>query len=76
MFICAITGKQSRPGDKAHRLVIEKRERFYEPVQIGERRMFREGRGWEIVREVTVSSEGLAIWAKRDEASNDAREAA
>lgn len=88
MFVCAITGKQSRQGDprigelyyvgenknedtvrapeKPTKLVVETRERIYTKRYFNEEtreiEVVEVGRGWEIVREITVSEEGLRLW--------------
>ncbi len=89
MFICQVTGKQSRQGDprigelyhvgegknnddgiraseKLNRIVVATRERtYYKWVKNEETNKWEEvecGRGWEIVREINASEEGLALW--------------
>lgn len=58
MFRCQVTGKMSQPGDKCNKIVVERRERLYK----------RDGeviaRGWEVVREINATDEGLALWNK------------
>lgn len=58
MFYCQVTGKLSKPGDKCNKIVVERRERLYK----------RDGeviaRGWEVVREINATDEGLALWNK------------
>jgi hypothetical protein len=53
MFRCAVTGKLSKAGEKCNKIVVERREKLYK----------RDGevvaRGWEIVREISVTEEGL-----------------
>lgn len=61
MFICVITGKQSKPGEKCHKLVVETRARTYKHWdRDAEEEWFSQGR--EIVREVNATEEGMAIW--------------
>jgi len=55
MFRCAVTGKVSAPGEPAHRVVIERRARTY----AADKHHAVESKGWEIVREVLVTAEGL-----------------
>lgn len=66
MFKCAITGKFSKPGTKAIRLITAKRERFYFPQKADGSEDFEcgepIGHGWEIESEVNVTLEGLGIW--------------
>lgn len=57
MFKCEITGKVTRPGEKMHRIVVERRERTYLDESGNE-----VGRGWETVRELAVSEEGRRVW--------------
>lgn len=58
MFRCQITNKLSKPGEKCNKIVVERREKLYK----------REGeviaRGWEIVREISATDEGLALYNK------------
>jgi len=62
MFRCAITGKLSKPGEKMNKVVVETREKTYTDPETGEV----VGKGWEIVKEVSVSDEGLKIWKERN----------
>jgi hypothetical protein len=64
MFKCEITGKFSKPGDKVIRLVTQKRERFYFEVKdrIEDESTDPIGTGWEIVKEINVTLEGLHQW--------------
>lgn len=63
MFKCAITGRISRPGEKMNKVVVETRDRRYFEMRKNEETMIWErvevGRGWEIVKEISVSDEGL-----------------
>lgn len=67
MFYCQITGKLSKPGAKQNKVVVETRERVYtKRVRNEETREWETveiGRGWEIVRELNASDEGVAEWA-------------
>lgn len=58
MFRCQVTGKLSKIGEKCNKIVTERRERLYK----------RDGeviaRGWEVVREISATDEGLALWNK------------
>lgn len=97
MFVCAITGKQSRQGDprtgenyyvgdnkvddtirapeKPTRLVVETRPRIYTKRFFNEETREIEvqevGRGWEVVREINVSEEGLRLWNSWTPAQRD-----
>jgi len=54
------------PGEKLNRIVVKTRERIYtKRVKNEETKQWEEveiGRGWEIVREINASDEGLALW--------------
>jgi len=61
MFKCAITGKQSKPGEKCNRIVVATRPREYKHRdRENEEEWFSYGN--EIVREVNATDEGLALW--------------
>lgn len=55
-----------RAPEKLNRIVVETRERVYTKwVKNEETNKYEEveaGRGWEIVREINASAEGLALW--------------
>lgn len=54
------------PGEKLNKIVVATRERvYYKWVKNEETNKWEEvecGRGWEIVREINASDEGLALW--------------
>lgn len=56
----------SIPGEKLNKITIATRERVYTRwVKNEETHKYEEveaGRGWEIVREISASDEGLALW--------------
>lgn len=76
MFICQVTGKYSRQGnaftdppvkaEKLTKIVVETRERVYtkkvKNEETGRWEDVEIGRGWEIVREINASEEGVALW--------------
>ena len=66
MYICQVTGRQSKPGQKLNKLVVKTRDRIYTRwVRNEDTREWEEieiGRGWEIVREINASQEGLDLW--------------
>jgi len=66
MFICQITGKVSKPGEKLNKITVETRERVYTQKQRdtenGEWVTVEIGRGWEIVKQLKLSDEGVNIW--------------
>ena len=70
MFKCEITGKFSKPGDKAIRLVTEYRERFYMSQNADGEEDFENGEvvgsGMEIQKEINVTLAGLGIWCDRN----------
>jgi hypothetical protein len=61
-----MTNKQCRPGDKLHRLVVEIRKRTYLKEVFNEETRMKEtliaGEGWEIVKELSCSAEGVELW--------------
>jgi hypothetical protein len=61
MFKCAITGKNSKPGEEQKKLVIERREKQYTDPDTGEVI----ATGWEIVKEIAVTDEGLRIYQEQ-----------
>lgn len=66
MFICEITGRVTKSGEKMNRIPIVKRNKVYfkklKSEDTGKWGEVEVGRGWEIVKEISVSEEGLAIW--------------
>jgi hypothetical protein len=62
MFRCEVTGKLSKPGDKMNKIVVEKRDKEYKDPETGEVI----GRGWEIVKEISATDEGVKIWNQRN----------
>jgi hypothetical protein len=66
MFKCAILGCMSKPGEKSNKLVLETREKVYfGPVLNEETGYYEEveiGRGFEIVKEVNATDEGVRLW--------------
>lgn len=61
MFICQVSGKVSKPGEKAFKVVVETRPKIYykeyKDNRTGEIVKKKIGEGSEIVREVTVVEE-------------------
>ncbi len=70
MYKCQVTGKQSKPGEKLNKIVVETRPREY---KCWDRENEEEwySQGTEIVREISASDEGVRIW---DELTADERE--
>jgi hypothetical protein len=66
MFRCSITNRLSRPGDKLHRVVVAIRKREYLKVVLNEETRMKEtvlsGSGWEVVKELSCSTEGAELW--------------
>lgn len=66
MFMCQVTGKMSKQGEKLHKVVVSTRKREYkewvynEETRRSEERVV--GHGWEIVRELNASEEGESVW--------------
>ncbi len=71
MFICQVLGKLSEPGEKVNKIVALKRERIYTEMRrdpdTGIVEEVDVGRGWEIVKELSATAEGLAEWNKMSE---------
>lgn len=63
MFICQVTGKNSKSGEKPIKLVVATRQRVYtQHVRNEETReweLLEVGKGWEIVKELNASQEGV-----------------
>ena len=61
MFKCSVTGKMSRPGEKMNRIVVETRDKIYtqEVWEEGELVEIEVGRGYETVKEIAATDEGL-----------------
>lgn len=74
MFYDQITGKLSKPGEGANKVLIAQRPRTYTRwVRNEETNKWEEvfvAKGWEIVKELTVTAEGEALWNTWD---NDQR---
>lgn len=64
MFKCQVTGRFSKPGEKCNKIVISTREKsYYEKVmEDGEEVELEIGRGWEIVKEINATEEGVRIY--------------
>ncbi len=75
MFVCQITGAASAPGDKCHKVVIAKRARtYYEDYFNEETREWEQievGRGWEIVKEVNATEDGVSAWNSLSDADRE-----
>lgn len=70
MYICKITGHVTKPGVGMNKLVIETRVKKYQNWDRGREEWF-ETFGSEIVKEVSVSDEGLAEWNVMSEAERE-----
>ena len=68
MFICEITKKLSKSGEKSLRLTVEIRKRDYLQMVLNEETRTKEkvliGSGFEIVKELTVSQAGYDAWVQ------------
>ena len=66
MFHCQITNRQSKLGEKLNKVVVQTRARTYTRwVRDEETKKWVEieaGKGWEIVKELSASEEGLRLW--------------
>lgn len=67
MYYCQITNRLSKLGAKQNKLVVETRPKTYHKyVKNEETRIWEKviaGTGFETVRELNVSEEGLEIWS-------------
>jgi len=72
MFYCRITNKLSQPGEKCNKLVVATRQKTYTRwVREEDSTVWNEvevGHGFEPVKEINVSTEGLALWESWSEA--------
>jgi len=66
MFICQVTGKISKPGEKMNRIPVVKRDKVYfkklKNEDTGKWDEVEVGRGWEIVREIAATDDGVTAW--------------
>jgi len=66
MYICQVTGSQSKAGEKLNKIVVQTREKSYTRwVRNEETNKWEEvfvAKGWEIVREIDASQEGVQQW--------------
>jgi hypothetical protein len=61
MYKCQVTGKQSKPGEKLNKIVVQTRAREYKHWdRENEEEWF--SHGTEIVREINATDEGRDIW--------------
>lgn len=69
MFKCQVTGRMTRPGQKMNKVVIETRDKEYTERQRvdGVWQDVVVGYGYETVKEISVSDEGLRILQQRAE---------
>lgn len=72
MYICQVTGNSSAPGEKLNRIVVATRPRVYTKMErdpeTGRWSEVEVGHGFEIVREIQASSEGVLVWESMTEA--------
>jgi hypothetical protein len=66
MFRCQVTGKMSKRGEKCNKIVVKTREKTYTQKvwEEGELVDIEIGHGWEIVKEINASDEGLKLYEK------------
>lgn len=64
MYKCMVTNKITRPGTKLNRIVVQSRPKVYTEWfrEDGEWVELEVGRGYEIVKEIQVSDEGLRMF--------------
>lgn len=68
MFKCAITGKITKAGEKQYKLTTKTKPKVYYKTVLDEKtreeKVIEIGRGFEIVKEISVSEEGLLKYAR------------
>ena len=66
MYVCQVTGRQSKSGQKLNKLVVQTRPKTYTRwIRNEDTREWEEieiGRGYETVREINASQEGMDLW--------------
>lgn len=64
MYKCMVTGKTSKPGEKMNRIVIATRDKVYTQKiwEDGELVEIEIGRGYETVKEIAATDEGLKLY--------------
>jgi len=64
MYYCMVTGKLSKPGEKLNRIVVKTREKIYTQNvwEEGELVEIEVGRGYETVKEIAATDEGLRLY--------------
>jgi hypothetical protein len=64
MFRCQVTNKISKRGEKCNKIVVATRDRIYtEMIWEDDQQVEIEvARGWEIVKEVNASDEGVKLY--------------
>jgi hypothetical protein len=64
MFLCQVTNKTSKPGEKLNRITVATRNKVYTQKvwEDGEQVTIEVGRGWEIAKQINASEEGLRIY--------------
>jgi hypothetical protein len=71
MYICKVTGNQSKLGEKLNKITVATRDRIYtkrvKNEETGKWEDVEIGRGWEIAREIDASDEGVALWTSWSE---------
>jgi hypothetical protein len=64
MYRCQVTNKISKPGEKLNKIIVSTREKIYtqkiwEDDELVEIEI---GRGWEIVKEINATDEGVRVY--------------
>ena len=66
MYKCGVFGTLSAPGEKCNKIVVERREkvytRKYRDDMTGKIEEVEVGRGWEIVKEINATDEGVKFY--------------
>lgn len=69
MFKCEVMGCMSKPGEKMHKIVVQKAAKdYYQMIRDEEtRRMVRVhvGSGFEIVKEISATEAGVALFNQK-----------
>jgi hypothetical protein len=74
MFRCQVLNKISKPGEKCNKVVVATREKIYTQKiwEEGELVEIEVGRGWEIVKEINATEEGVKRYQQMVEAGTAA----
>ena len=73
MYKCSVTGKVTLPKEKLNRIVVQTREKVYTEWfrEEGEWVEIEVGRGFETVKEIQASNEGLRMFNEMSDSERD-----